>query len=320
MKTKRHIIATLIAMVFTTTAIQAQSARRPASQERDKKTEVTRSHTSDARKKTAHTTKPARQVQARQVQSRQVQQQRTTQQRTTQQRKTQPARQVQTRQVQPQQAYRPRTTQKAHRPASISTSHNPKSTYRKPEAKVYVDHNRNRHYKENKYSKQRYYGGHHHQYAYPTKKVKFHYHHDTYANNYHVLYYPSYSNIYWTRNMYRNYRRWYPEYSWNYNYGHRIQTISVFDAKYNLGEVANIYGRVYATWYNEETNDYLLFFGGDFPYQQFTVVLPARIARKFSWRPERYFLGEHITITGLITTFDGSPEIVVRDKYQLGVY
>ena len=296
MKTKQHIIATLIAMVFTTTAIQAQSARRPASQERDKRTEVTRKSTSEARKQTSHTTKPARKVQTRQVQ---------------QQRSTQPARKVQTRQAEPQQAYRPRTTQKAN---------NPKSTYRKPESKVYVDNTRNRVHKENKYSNQRYYTGKHYHNAYPTHKVKFHYHYDTHAHNYHVLYYPSYTNIYWNRSMYRNYRRWYPEYSWNYNYGHRISTISVFDAKYNLGEVANIYGRVYATWYNEETNDYLLFFGGDFPYQQFTVVLPARIARKFSWRPERYFLGEHITITGLITTFDGSPEIVVRDKYQIGIY
>ncbi len=316
MKTKQHIIATLIAMVFTTTAIQAQSARRPASQQRDKKTEVTRTHTSEARKKATSTTKPARQVQARQVQ----------QQRTTQQRNTQPARQVQQqrttqqRTTQPQQAYRPKSSQKTRRPVSITKSHNPKSTYRKPETKVYADHNRNRPHKENKYSTQRYYTGHHYHNAYPSHKVKFNYHYDTHAHNYNVLYYPSYTNIYWNRSMYRNYRRWYPEYSWNYNYGHRINTISVFDAKYNLGEVANVYGRVYATWYNEETNDYLLFFGGDFPYQQFTVVLPARIARKFSWRPERYFLGEHITITGLITTFDGSPEIVVRDKYQLGVY
>ena len=316
MKTKQYITATLIAMVFTTTAIQAQSARRPASQERDKRTEVSKSRTTKARKQTTHTTQPARKVQARQVQ---------------QQRSTQPARQAQTRQVQqrsvkqvrkaePQQAYRPRTTQKAHKPVNISTSHNPKSTYRKPESRVYVDNSRTRHYKENKYSTQRYYTGHHYHNAYPTRKVKFHYHHDTYAHNYHVLYYPSYTNIYWNRSMYRNYRQWYPEYSWNYKYGHRINTISVFEAKYNLGEVANVYGRVYATWYNEETNDYLLFFGGDYPNQQFTVVLPARIARKFSWRPERYFLGEHITITGLITTFDGSPEVVVRDKHQIGIY
>ncbi len=65
--------------------------------------------------------------------------------------------------------------------------------------------------------------------------------------------------------MYSDYHRWYPNYHWNYNYGYRIQTISVFDAKYNLGEVAMVYGRVYATWYNKETDDYLLFFGGDLP-------------------------------------------------------
>ena len=120
--------------------------------------------------------------------------------------------------------------------------------------------------------------------------------------------------------MYRDYRRWYPEYNWRYNYGHRIQTISAFDAKFNLGEVAMVYGRVYSTWHNRETDDYLLFFGGDHPYQQFTLVLPGHLARKFSWRPERYFLGEHLTVTGLITTFDGSPEIIVKNKRQVGIY
>ena len=81
-----------------------------------------------------------------------------------------------------------------------------------------------------------------------------------------------------------------------------------------------VYGRVYSTWHNKETDDFLLFFGGDFPSQQFTVVVPGHVARKFSWRPERFFLGEHITINGLITTFDGSPEIVVKNKRQLSLY
>jgi hypothetical protein len=120
--------------------------------------------------------------------------------------------------------------------------------------------------------------------------------------------------------MYRDYHRWYPGYRWSYSYGHRINTISIWDVKYNLGEVAMVYGRVYATWHNNETDDFLLFFGGDFPYQQFTAVVPGYIARKYSWRPERFFLGEHVTITGLITTYDGSPEIVVKNKRQLSLY
>jgi hypothetical protein len=120
--------------------------------------------------------------------------------------------------------------------------------------------------------------------------------------------------------MYRDYRRWYPNYTWHYRYGYRIQTISVFDAKYNLGEVAMVYGRVYATWHNDQTDDYLLFFGGNYPHHEFTVVVPGNIARRFSWRPERFFLGEHITVTGLITTFDGIPEIIVKNNRQVGIY
>jgi len=183
-----------------------------------------------------------------------------------------------------------------------------------------VDRNRTANTMVNKYSSKRYYGGHHYHYFYPKRTVRLHYHHDTYVHHYRVLYRPRFINIYWTRNMYRDYRRWYPDYHWRYNYGYRIQTISIWDAKYNLGEVTRVYGRVYATWYNRETNDYLLFFGGDYPYQEFTVVLPAHVARRFSWRPERFFLGEHITVTGLITTFDGIPEIVVKHRRQVELY
>ena len=196
--------------------------------------------------------------------------------------------------------------------ANISTRNNPRSGYRDP---VYIPPaNRNR------YSDKPYYGGRHYHPMYPTGRVNMHYHHDTYVHNYRVLYRPVHVDIYWSRNMYRDYCRWYPNYHWRYHYGYRIKTLSVFDAKYNLGEVAMVYGRVYASWYNQETDDYLLFFGGDYPYQQFTVVLPGHIARRFSWKPERFFLGEHLTVTGLITTFEGIPEIIVKDKRQIGIY
>ena len=174
--------------------------------------------------------------------------------------------------------------------------------------------------KENKYSKERYYSGNHYHHTYPSTRIRTHNHYDTHLRHYNVLYYPAYHEIYWNRSMYRDYNRWYPNYRWRYNYGYRIQTISIFNAKNNLGEVAMVYGRVYASWHNKETDDYLLFFGGDYPAQQFTVVLPGRIARKFSWRPERYFLGEHMTVSGLITTFDGIPEIIVKNRTQIGIY
>ena len=295
MKAKRYTTATLIALVFATASIQAQSARRSSTEGKKEGTKTTRTYTRETTSQKAKSIQPTRKAQTQQVHSQQA--------RTS---KTQPARKAQTQQV--------------RKPVSMTTSNNPRSNYRKANNRVTKEARYTPPVKSKKYHSRNYYGGNHYHYAYPTRNVKFNYHHDTYLNQYNVLYYPTYGDIYWSRNMYRDYHRWYPEFNWRYNYGHRIQTISVFDTQYNLGEVAMVYGRVYSTWHNKETDDFLLFFGGDFPYQQFTVVVPGHIARKFSWRPERYFLGEHITINGLITTFDGSPEIVVKNKRQLGIY
>ncbi|MEA3462450.1 MAG: hypothetical protein U9R49_11265 [Bacteroidota bacterium] len=319
MKTKRYTTATLIALVFATASIQAQSARRLVTQEKKERARTTTTYKRESTSQKAKSTQPARKVQTQQVRKEQTKYKK-------------PAPNNNGRQyVRNQNANNNRGSQvrnpngnknhgqQVYKPVSMTTNKNPRSTYRKPN-KVTTGPRYTAPVKTKKYKNRNFYGGNHYHYAYPTRKVKFHYHHNTYVNHYNVLYYPSYGNIYWTRNMYRDYRRWYPEFHWRYNYGYRIQTISVFDAKYNLGEVAMVYGRVYASWYNDETDDYLLFFGGDFPYQQFTVVVPGHVARRFSWRPERYFLGEHITVTGLITTFDGSPEIIVKNKRQLGLY
>jgi hypothetical protein len=306
MKTKRYTTAMLIALVFSTTTIQAQSARRPVSEENRKQTSATRTYTGETSSQKAKSTQPAKKEQPQRVNPQQA-------------RTSQPANYSNS-----QQAYnkneRNNQTNEVRRPVSMTTTNNPRSTYRTPNNLSTAEPRYSAPVKSQTYNHKSYYGGNHYHYAYPTQKANFHYHHDTYLGHYNVLYYPSYDNIYWNRNMYHNYHSWYPGFAWNYSYGHRIQSISVFDAKYNLGEVAMVYGRVYATWYNEETNDYLLFFGGDFPNQQFTVVVPAYVARKYSWRPETYFLGEHITVTGLITTYDGSPEIVVKNKSQLGLY
>lgn len=312
MKTIRYITAIMMILLMGIPPTQAQSTRRKADSEHKERVSAHRKTTqvnterkavNQRRPATNHQVQRAKQVQpTRQAQKSQVQR---------------------AKQVQPQQTRQARQNQQVVRevrkPVSISTRNNPKSTYREPKLAT-MSKPIKRSAAVNSYSSKRYYGGNHYHYAYPTRKVKVHHHYDTYLNNYHVLYYPTYTSVYWTRSMYRDYRRWYPNYYWNYNYGYRIQTISAFDAKYNLGEVAMVYGRVYATWYNRETNDYLLFFGGEYPYHQFSVVLPATIARKFSWRPERFFLGEHITITGLITTFEGVPEIIVKNKRQLGLY
>ena len=341
MKTKRYISAILVTLIFATASIQAQTAQRSRSKDGEKRpnttsTQVRKAPSQKARSSRSNemlqtqqaqqrkATSPARKVQTQQAQQRKATSHvRKVQTQQAQQRKaTSPARKVQTQQDYQRQAAAPgrRLSTPAPRQGTVNSAHQRQSAPRTATRNSYAKPRFSAPKHTAKYHNRYYYGGHHYHYAYPTTKVRFHYHRDTYLHHYNVLYYPSYTDIYWTRSMYRNYRKWYPDYHWNYNYGHRIQTISVFDAKYNLGEVAMVYGRVYATWHNKETDDYLLFFGGDFPYQQFTVILPGKVARRYSWRPERYFLGEHITATGLITTFDGSPEMVVKHKHQIGIY
>lgn len=319
MKTTLYTTALLITLGFATASLQGQSARQPAKKETKKQVQRTRTTTKDAK--------------AVQTQSRQ----RTSSQATNKNsRSTYKKPAVQTNQNRKSPArtntyksgnkgnavHNTRTPSKNTSTAYSRTPSKKTSTAysRTPSKNMSTAYTRHTDYNRNKYSKKNYYGAKHYHYAYPTRKVKVNYHHDTYLNHFRVAYYPGVHNIYWSRNMYNDYRRWYPDYRWNYSYGTRIQSISIFDTRFYMGEVSMVYGRVYATWYNSETDDYLLFFGGDFPRQEFTVVIPGKIARKFSWRPERYFLGEHMTMTGLITTFDGSPEMVVKNKRQISLY
>jgi len=230
----------------------------------------------------------------------------------------------------PSSGQRNATLKNSNRNVSTTTRYNSKSDYRSPNrsvnaGKTHLDPkpratqgNRNPHVVVNRDHNS--HSNAHKRYYYPSKKVKMHVHPTTYHNHYRVMYYPAHREIIWTSRMHRYYVDLYPGYMWRYDIGYHIQTISAFETRYNVGEVARVYGRVYATWYNRESDDLLLFFGGEFPQQEFTMVIPGHIARRFNWRPERYFLGQHILATGLITSYDGSPEMIIKKKSQMDVY
>jgi hypothetical protein len=128
-------------------------------------------------------------------------------------------------------------------------------------------------------------------------------------------------HIYWSLNMRRDYLRFYPVVTtWRYPVGYRIPTISAYDALYYSGEVMSVYGKVYEVFYSAGTDEYFLYFGAYYPYHDFTVVLPGWIARRYSSYPEGFFRREHVIVTGLITSFNDIPEIVVQGEGQLRVY
>lgn len=132
---------------------------------------------------------------------------------------------------------------------------------------------------------------------------------------------PVHVNITWTPRVYRKYCVIYPELRrWRYHRGYVVHTISAYDAYYHMGEVRRVYGKVTDTYYAYETDEYFLYIGARYPYQDFTVVVPGYIARNYHRNPERFFYRNHIEATGLITSYEGEPEMVVKKHYQLKAY
>ncbi len=132
---------------------------------------------------------------------------------------------------------------------------------------------------------------------------------------------PFLSALYWDARMYRNYSHWYPDFKlWYYPTGYRIHTISAYDSFRYVGEVARIYGRVSEVYYSRETREYYLYFGGSFPYHDFTVILNARDANRYSWDPVSYFSNRRLIVTGLVSLFDQKPELFVRKRSQIRLY
>ena len=86
------------------------------------------------------------------------------------------------------------------------------------------------------------------------------------------------------------------------------------------GVVAVTTGLWFARRAGRETDEFFLYFGAYYPYQDFTVVVPGEVAYRFSRNPDRYFDNDYVMVTGLITEFDGKPEIVVKHADQLRRY
>ncbi len=55
------------------------------------------------------------------------------------------------------------------------------------------------------------------------------------------------------------------------------------------------------------------------PEQTFTVVIWGKDARRFPRRPHLMFADKHVCVTGTVETYQGKPQIVVRDPAQIVV-
>jgi hypothetical protein len=132
---------------------------------------------------------------------------------------------------------------------------------------------------------------------------------------------PVVMNILWNVDVFHYYSHLYPVIGyWDYDPYYTVYTISAYDAFDHIGHIRRVYGQVYETYYFPDADQYFLYIGAYYPYQDFTVILPGHIARRFSWNPEHYFENAFIEVTGLITEFDGKPEMEIRSRSQLDRY
>lgn len=137
----------------------------------------------------------------------------------------------------------------------------------------------------------------------------------------HVYRAPVRLEIYWSRRMHHDYMTIYPFYrNWHYTYGSRILAIPAYDAYQHEGYLRSVYGRVYEVYYAPESDLYYLYFGAPYPHHDFSIVMSRREARRFSSRPEWYFNGQYLMVTGIIAMYDGRPEIEVLRRSQLEKY
>jgi hypothetical protein len=61
----------------------------------------------------------------------------------------------------------------------------------------------------------------------------------------------------------------------------------------------------------------LLDLGGFHPNQQLTVVIKGQDRSRFTGKPEEYFKGKAVCVTGTIIDYKGKPEIVITDPKDI---
>ena len=99
-----------------------------------------------------------------------------------------------------------------------------------------------------------------------------------------------------------------------------LRFVSGNAAQYHVGEIAAVFGRVYETYYDEVNREFHLSFGAPYPRQDFTVIVTGREAHKMQRMSPHYFIGQDFVVSGLITRYDGRPEIIVRYRSQIQKY
>lgn len=97
--------------------------------------------------------------------------------------------------------------------------------------------------------------------------------------------------------------------------------ITTTDAANYIGQEKTVCGIVASTKYAYFANGEPTFLNFDRPYPNhtFTAVIWGKDRSKFSSPPESYYSGKYICVHGLISSYRGIPQIVVKDPSQITI-
>lgn len=97
-----------------------------------------------------------------------------------------------------------------------------------------------------------------------------------------------------------------------------VKKIPATEAAQHIGETATVCGYVASSRYlsNSRSRPTFLNFDKPYPHQDFTVVIWPEDRVKFG-EPEGKYLHKNICVTGEITLYRGSPEVIARRPGQI---
>ncbi len=189
----------------------------------------------------------------------------------------------------------------------------PRQSRRHSEMKPQNRSFKSKQYKSSRYQRKRSVKSHGHiNHHYKNRKhtaINYHYYRRTPRTR--LIYQPTWHTFYthhFRVNQYRHY------------VNRPLRLFSGNTAQYHVGEIASVFGRVYETYYDEINQEFHMSFGAPYPRQDFTVVVTGREARRMNRIRPGYFIGQDFIVSGLITRYNGKPEVIVRYQNQIVKY
>jgi DNA/RNA endonuclease YhcR with UshA esterase domain len=99
------------------------------------------------------------------------------------------------------------------------------------------------------------------------------------------------------------------------------QPISPEEARNHIGKVKTVCGTVASANYATRSKGQPTFLNLDkpYPHQVFTVLIWGSDRSKFEKPPETLYSGKEICVTGMIQSYRGRPEIIVKEPSQVKI-